>query len=272
MKLLVVFFSIFFFCACERAQNRGYEGPNIIEQAINKKKLEIFRLHMESMQPTQAQKLAIAHQQLNSKIDLATIKSDDVSTAVYLIGSRDEASDYSVEEYTPVEGARRRPFIFSKPKPGRDYTINNSNAQFNERKEADALIASCFTNQRIEFKRITDRFPKLIVMLETREILITNFPTEKVKKWESPDTRLESSEISASYSYENVTFNNVLYIIVPNLWIDGYGYSQGQTAREYCHGLVTAEIATEGLIKQIKGITSDITLDLTVEQKMELMK
>lgn len=267
----MAFFSILLFSACERADNRGYEGPNFVEQAIiTKKKLELFRLQMESMQP--AQKQALAHKQINSKIDLATLTQDETTLPVFLLGTRNESHDYSMIEYNKVEGARRRLFIFSKPKEGRDYTITNSSPNFAEHKQADGVIAACMIEQRLELKRITDRFPKLLVLLEHKEILITNFPTDKVGDWETPNTVMESSIVEPSVRESDVVFSNVLYVTVPNLWIDGFGASQGQVAKQYCHGIVSAEDATRGLIKQVREANSDITLDLSLERLMELKK
>lgn len=267
----MAFFSILLFTACERAQNRGYEGPNFVEQAIStKKKLELFRHQMETMQP--AQKQALAHKQINSKIDLATLTQDEAALPVFLLGTRDESHDYSMIEYNKIEGARRRLFIFSKPREGRDYTISNSTPNFTDRKEADAGIASCMTIQRMELKRITDRFPKLIILLEHKDILVTNFPTDKVKDWETPNTIMESATLLPSVGLDGVIFSNVLYITVPSLWIDGYGASQGELSNQYCHGIVSAETATRGILKQVRETNSDLVLDLSLEELMELRK
>lgn len=272
MKLFLAIFSILLFTACERAQNKGYEGPNIVQQAINTKKLELFRRHLESLEPTEVQKLAIAHKELNSKIDGATLTPEEISAPVYLIGSRDPNHDYSMTEYSKVEGARRRLFIFSKPKPGRDYNITNSTPRFTDRKEGDAIIAICMAEQRNELNKISKKFPLLIVLMETKDILITNFPTKKVKDWETPDTKMESAEVVDVYNHDNVTFNNAFYITLPTMWIDGFGFNEKQTPQEYCHGLVTAEVATKNLIRQLRETTSSLTLNLSLEQLMELQK
>lgn len=272
MKLLMAFFSILLFTACERAQNKGYDGPNFVEQAITKKKLEIFRLQMEAMQPSPEQKMALAHRELKSKIDVATLNKDDAMNPIYILGTEGD-HDYSMMEYTPIEGARRRLFIFSKPKQGRDYNMVSSNPDFTDRKEGDAIIAACMLVQRNELKKLTTKYPKLMVLLDTKEILITNFPTKKVreKDWEAPVTAMESSEVT-DYHKDNVSFSNVLMITVPTLWIDGYGYTQKQTEKEFCHGLVTAEEAGFNLVDQLKNIKSEVNVELSFEQLKELAK
>lgn len=270
MKFLIAIFSIFLLTACERAQNKGYEGPNFVEKAITAKKLEIFRHHLESIEVTQEQIVAIAHKELNSKIDGVTLDKENVSDPVYLMASNDSDHDYNMTEFVPIDGARRH--LFSKQRIGRDYNIFNSSPKFSERKEADAIIAACMLAQRIELNKLVEKYPKIIVLIENKEIMVTNFPTDKIKEWEEPDTKMESAEIVPAYHHNNATFHNVLFISVSTMWIDGYGYSQKQTEKEFCHGMVTKDMLSKEIQKALEDTVSKITLDLSPEQLMELQK